>query len=135
MLKSFIPPLAKIANKKIITILILISSISPISLFSETILLKSGKTIEKKIFAITDTGVIVYIDKEGALTEYPYSEISLINDKKPKQFLKFQKNKKLVLKSIVIFSIIFLGVWLSCKLMKDPCDEDTTPPEPPGHRG
>lgn len=77
-------------NKTIIAILILFALLLPVSVFSETIVLKSGKTVEGKILGKADNSIKV--DIEGISITYYFDEIQSIDGILPNNKETIQNN-------------------------------------------
>jgi tetratricopeptide (TPR) repeat protein len=72
-------------NKKIIITLFLAFLVFPCSLFCETIVFKSGKSIEVKVLKKTDKEIMT--DSGGVLSSYYLEEIESIDGKKPQAYV------------------------------------------------
>lgn len=71
--------------KKIRSLTLLLLLCFPISIFAETVVLKSGKTLEGKLIETTDK--CIRIDVQGFLLTYSWDEVESI-DRKPAKILK-----------------------------------------------
>jgi tetratricopeptide (TPR) repeat protein len=82
-------------QRRFITILSLLFLSFPVCIFAETIVLKSGKTIEAKIIQKTDKEIA--LDFSGALMTYTLDEIESINGKRAQIYqpnINTQEEKK-----------------------------------------